>query len=171
MEQSGSNAKYVLTVLMLRPECFRRTRSLPWISYKIRKISDCACAGNAGNVFPATDFKGNRGLTIPACITARASRTCRDACRDRQPVMAGKRSRHSRRMRNPQFYVSGKRPMAAKVLAIKEVLASSLMILNVHDIKDPCLPWLRFSNFCAISMSRSDTQMTMLSRTMQHAEG
>ena len=25
----------------------------------------------------------------------------------------GKRSRHSRRMRNPQFYVSGKRPMAA----------------------------------------------------------
>ena len=28
----------------------------------------------------------------------------------------GKRSRHSRRMRNPQFYVSGKRPMAGRAL-------------------------------------------------------
>ena len=39
--------------------------------------------------FPATDFKGNHKLAIPTCITARASRTCRDACRDRQPAMAG----------------------------------------------------------------------------------
>ena len=30
-----------------------------WASYQIRKIADCAYAGNAGNVFPATDFKGN----------------------------------------------------------------------------------------------------------------
>ena len=30
-----------------------------WASYQIRKIADCACAGNAGNVFPATDFKWN----------------------------------------------------------------------------------------------------------------
>ena len=30
------------------------------LSYKIHKIADCACAENAGNVFPATDFKGNR---------------------------------------------------------------------------------------------------------------
>ena len=28
--------------------------------------------GYAGNLFPATDFKGNRELAIPACITARA---------------------------------------------------------------------------------------------------
>ena len=33
---------------------------LHWASYHIRKIAGCACAGNAGNVFPATDFKGNR---------------------------------------------------------------------------------------------------------------
>ena len=52
-----------------------------WASYQIREIAGCACARNAGNVFPATDFKGNRKLAIPACITARASRTCRDACR------------------------------------------------------------------------------------------
>ena len=54
-----------------------------WALYQIRKIAGCVCAGNAGNVFPATDFKGNRQFAIPACITARASRTCRDACRNR----------------------------------------------------------------------------------------
>ena len=61
-----------------------------WASYQIRKIVGCACTGNAGSVFPATDFKGDRQLVIPACITARASRTCRDACRHRLPAMAGK---------------------------------------------------------------------------------
>ena len=29
-------------------------------------------------------FPRHRGLAIPACITARVSRTCRDACRDRE---------------------------------------------------------------------------------------
>ena len=52
-------------------------------SYQIRKIADCACAGNDGNVLPAVNFKWNRYFTIPACITRRASRTCCDACRDR----------------------------------------------------------------------------------------
>ena len=60
-----------------------------WASCQIRKSVGCACAGNVENVFPATDFKGNHKLAIPACITARASHTCRDACRDRQPAMAG----------------------------------------------------------------------------------
>ena len=47
-----------------------------WASYQIRKMAGCACAGNAWNVFPATNFKGKRKLAIPACITARrASRT------------------------------------------------------------------------------------------------
>ena len=31
-----------------------------WASYQIRQIAGCECSGNAGNVFPATDFKGNR---------------------------------------------------------------------------------------------------------------
>ena len=56
---------------------------IAWASYQIRKIAGCACAGNAGNDFPATAFIGNRLLAIPACITARASSTCCDACRDR----------------------------------------------------------------------------------------
>ena len=41
-----------------------------WASYQIRKIVGYACAGNAGNVFPVTDFKGNLQLAILACITA-----------------------------------------------------------------------------------------------------
>ena len=32
----------------------------PWASYQIRKIAGGACAGNAGNFSPPTDFKGNR---------------------------------------------------------------------------------------------------------------
>ena len=47
------------------------------------KIAGCACAGYARNIFPTTDFKGNRQIAIPACITAHVWRTCRDACRDR----------------------------------------------------------------------------------------
>ena len=65
----------------------------PCVSYKVRKIVGCIWAENAGNVFPATpatDFKGNCYLVIPACITARASRTFRDACRGRWPAVAGK---------------------------------------------------------------------------------
>ena len=33
---------------------------IQWASYQVRKIAGCACAGNAGNVFPAIDVKGNR---------------------------------------------------------------------------------------------------------------
>ena len=68
-------------------------------------------------------FPRHRRWAIPTCITARASRTCRDACRDRQLSVSfeigggGKRSRHSRRMRNLQFYVSGKRPIVRWTLA------------------------------------------------------
>ena len=57
---------------------------------------------DAGNVFPATDFKGNHLVAMPACITARAVMHVGIA----NPRWRGNRSRHSRRMRNPQFYVS-----------------------------------------------------------------
>ena len=36
-------------------------RACPQASYQIRKIACCTCARNAGNVFPVTNFKGNRG--------------------------------------------------------------------------------------------------------------
>ena len=63
---------------------------LQWISYQIRKVAGCACTGNATGVFPATDFKGNCQLATSTCTTARVSHTCRDACRDHQPAVAGK---------------------------------------------------------------------------------
>ena len=65
-------------------------------------------------------FPRHRRLAIPTCITARESHTCRDACRDRLTSgflwnrWWGKRSRHSRRMRNPQSHVSGKWPIGHK---------------------------------------------------------
>ena len=71
----------------------------PWASYQIRKIAGCACTGNAGNVFPATDYKGNRYFAIP-CVTHVPW------CMSGLPTRGGGEniSRHSRRMRNPQFY-------------------------------------------------------------------
>ena len=54
----------------------------PWTSYQIRKITGCTCATNTGNVFPATDFKRNCKLAIPARTKARAAHTCLDACQD-----------------------------------------------------------------------------------------
>ena len=62
-------------------------------------------------------FPSHHRLAIPTCITAHAWRTCSDACRDRLLAVSfefgdgGKRSRHSRCMRKPQSYVSGKRPI------------------------------------------------------------
>ena len=56
-----------------------------WTPCQIRKIAGCACAGNAGNVFPATNFKRHPLITDSAM--------------------------HSRCMRNPQFYASSKKPV------------------------------------------------------------
>ena len=88
-----------------------QTNTKAWASYQIRKIAGCACAGNAGKIFPTADFKGNRSFAIPAYITARASRTWRDAFRDRLPVVAGKTFPSFPAHAHPQFYVSGKRSM------------------------------------------------------------
>ena len=57
-----------------------------WTSYQIRKIARCACAGNAGNVFPATGFKRKRLVSdhgmhhgtcsthVPWCISVSLTR-------------------------------------------------------------------------------------------------
>ena len=50
---------------------------LAWDSYQIRKLARAHAPG-----MPES-FPRHRGLAIPTCITARASRTCRGACRDR----------------------------------------------------------------------------------------
>ena len=77
------------------------------VSYQICKIAGCACAGNAGNVFPHHRFQRKPLVSDPGMRHARAVMHVGIA----YPRWRGKRSRHSRRMRIPQFYVSGKSPM------------------------------------------------------------
>ena len=84
-----------------------------WASYQIRKIAGCACAGDAGNVFPATYFKGNPLVSdpgmhhgtfvthVPWCTSGSLTR----CGRENVPLIPGKY------MRNLQFYVSGKKLM------------------------------------------------------------
>ena len=56
-----------------------------WASYQMRKIAVCACAGNAGNVFSATDLKkplvsdpgmhyGTRVSHVPWCMSGSLTR-------------------------------------------------------------------------------------------------
>ena len=82
-----------------------------WASYQIRKSAGCACAWNAGNVFPAPQVSdpdmhhGTCVTHVPWCIPeSLTSGFLWNRWR-------GKRSRHCRRMRTPLFHVSGKRPI------------------------------------------------------------
>ena len=77
------------------------------------KLRVAHAPGMPGTFSPDAEFKGKRGLAIPACITARASRTCRDACRDCLPAVAGKTFPAFPAHAHPQFYVFGKRPMVS----------------------------------------------------------
>ena len=48
--------------------------SFPWASYQIRKIAGCACAGNAGNVFPTRRLQSKPLVSDPdmhhgTCVT------------------------------------------------------------------------------------------------------
>ena len=61
--------------------------------------------------FPVTDFEGSRYLAILACITALLNARAVINVGIGNPRWRGKRSRHSQRMFNPQFYVFDKRPM------------------------------------------------------------
>ena len=94
-----------LQILLLLSRHIRAAHHVPLTRYA--NNSSWACAGNAS--FPR--------LASPICITTRASRTCRDDVSGSLTNgflwsrWRGKRSRHSRCMRNPQFCVSGKRPI------------------------------------------------------------
>ena len=48
--------------------------TIPWASYQIPKIAGCACAGNAGNVFPRRRFQrkllvSDPGMHHGTCVT------------------------------------------------------------------------------------------------------
>ena len=78
----------------------------PWASYQIRKFVVCTCAGNAGN-FPRNRLKRKPLVSDPGVHHG----TCVTHVMIANPRCRGKRSRHPRRLRNPQSYVSTKRPM------------------------------------------------------------
>ena len=80
-------------------------------------------------------FSRHHGLAIPTCIMARAWHTCQDACRDY--------SRHSRRMRNPQFYISGERPMVAWLYIL--VTITITVRCHVQSIISNILPLFTWS--------------------------
>ena len=88
-----------------------QTRQSGWASCHISKIEGCAYAGNAGKIsLPprASDPDMHHGTCVthvPWCMPG--SLTSGFLWRQ----WRGNRSRHSRRMRNLPFYVSGKRPI------------------------------------------------------------
>ena len=50
------------------------SKESPWASYQIRQIAGCACAGNAGNVFPRRRFPrkplvSDPGMHHGTCVT------------------------------------------------------------------------------------------------------
>ena len=89
----------------------RRNTATQWASYHIRKIVGCACAGKAGNFFPRHRLQrkpllcdpgvhhGTCATHVPWCMSGSLTRG------------GGKRSQHSRRMRNTQYCVSGQKSM------------------------------------------------------------
>ena len=91
---------------------FRQWLTEPWASCQIRKIAGCACGGNVGNVFPATAVLSDPDIHEGACMPHMP--WCISGSLTYSFLWSpwlGKCSRHSRRMRYPQFYVSGMRPM------------------------------------------------------------
>ena len=97
-------------------------------SNQIRKIVGCTCAGMPWTFPPKADFNGNCSLATPACIKARASRTCCDACRDRLPAVAWKTFPAFPVNAHPQFYVSGKRLIRKPVYGWKLESKSNVAI-------------------------------------------
>ena len=89
-----------------------------WTSYQISKIACCASAwnvfsGNPGNVFPAIAGIRDPDMHHGTCVTYvpwyMPGSLTSDFLWSR---WRGKRSQHSRHMRNTQFCVSGKRSIA-----------------------------------------------------------
>ena len=108
--------------------CCLQVAVLACASCQILKTAGFACAGNAGNVLPppgVSDPDMHHGTCVthvPWCMPGSLT----SGLLRRQ--WRGKLSHHSRRMRNPKFYVSGKRPISERKwesLVYEEVLSST----------------------------------------------
>ena len=121
---SSSKCMFRISALCIQILCFEmcvHTPSCCWSTprrygplTRYVKLQVAHAPGMPGTFSPAADFKGNRWLAIPACITARAWRTCRDACRDRLPAVTGKTFPAFPAHAHPQICVSGKRPIVLR---------------------------------------------------------
>ena len=124
--------------------------------FQTRKFADCACAGNAGSVSSPPRVSnpdmhhGTCVMHVPWCMPGSLSSGFPWG------QWRGKRSRHLRCMRNPQFYVSGKRPMALRCLIVPGIL-SSLSKAIAYWLKEGTIIWtneysLRYSHHLFYSL-------------------
>ena len=104
--------------------------SIPWASCQIRKIEGCTCAGNTGDVSPSPRFSdpdmhhGTCVNHVPWCMPGSLNSGFLWS------RWRGKRCRDSRRKRNSQFYVSGKRAMTVYCLLMKGFNSHGI-VLNI----------------------------------------
>ena len=78
IEDNTGNHRGLLCILRIWKVQVQRASyspaTMPWASYQIRKIAGCACAGNAGNVFPRRRFQrkplvSDPGMHHGTCVT------------------------------------------------------------------------------------------------------
>ena len=103
----------------------RKYESQEWGSCQIRQIAGCACAvlGTFSRPPRVSDPDMHQGTCVthvPWCMPGSlTSGFLWNRWR-------GKRSRHSRCMRNPRFYVSSKRPMESVIMCIIRTTSKTL---------------------------------------------
>ena len=101
-----------------------------WASYQIRKIACCACAADAGNVFPRPPPTSEDTASFRPRHTSRHVRHARAVMHVgiANPRWRERRSRHSWRMCNPQFCVPGKRSITS--LGHKRLILQHMCLIN-----------------------------------------
>ena len=108
----------------------KRTLSPDWASHQKHKITGCPCAENVGNVSPSPRVSdpdmhyGTCVTRVPWCMPGSLTSSFLWS------QWQGKRSRHSQRMHNPQFYVSGKRSnhwsLVVHIYCVARIMACGL---------------------------------------------
>ena len=133
------------------------------------KLRVAHAPGMPGTFSLAADFKGNRKLAITACIPARASRTCRDACPDRLPAVAGRRSRHYRRMRARNFTYLVRGPWHRRPLFKNSYPCHATRphhVLGYHDVIDK--NYLILSNILWSSLQCQSSRRNIIMWLLQY---
>ena len=107
----------------------------PWASYQIHSIAGCACAGNAGNVFPRHRLQRkplvcDPGMHHGTCVTHMP--WCMSGSRWRV-----KRSRHSRRMRTRNFPYLARGPCRSSRRQWRKTVMTSHRWLNAFALEIP----------------------------------